>query len=292
MNEKDQTTKMKLKIFDTNGVQAGEEDLPSQFSEPVRADLIKKAVLAIQNNKRQAYAPHEKAGMIHAIRISKRRRDYKGSYGKGISRVPKKTMSHRGSQFFWVGANAPGMVGGRRAHPPKLETTWSWKLNIKERRKAICSALSAAIIKDLVEKRGHLTPDTYPFILGEDFEKINKTKQLLESLKKLGFEKELKRAYEPRTRAGKGKLRGRRKIIKKSLLLVVSAPAEIIKAASNLPGVDVINVKKLNAETLAPGGHPGRPVLFTTKAIGEMKKGLFLNNAVAPVPRENKRLKK
>lgn len=268
---------MKLKIFSAAGIQTGEIDLPKQFSEPVRIDLIKKAVLAIQNNKRQAYAPHEKAGMIHAIRISKRRRDYKGSYGKGISRVPKKTMSRRGSQFFWVGANAPGVVGGRRAHPPKLETVWGWKLNTKERRKAICSALSAVVLKEAVVKRGHTVPEKYPFVVSEDFEKINKTKQLIDALNKLGFENELNRAFEPRARAGKGKLRGRRKITKKSLLLTVSDVTEISKAASNLPGIDVINVKKLNAEALAPGGHPGRATLFTTKAIEELKVGLFTN---------------
>jgi len=271
---------MKLKIFNTTGAQTGEADLPSQFNEPVRVDLIKKAVLAIQNNRRQAYGPREKAGMIHAVRISKRRRDFKGCYGKGISRVPRKTMSHRGSQFFWVGANAPGMVGGRRAHPPKTEIVRGWKLNTKERRKAICSALSAVMIKEAVLKRGHFVPENYPFIMADDFEKINKTKQLLEALTKLGFENELIRAFEPRARAGKGKLRGRRKITKKSLLLAVSDVKEISKAASNLLGIDVINVKKLNAEALAPGGHVGRATLFTTKALEEIKKGLFTNKGI------------
>lgn len=268
---------MKLKIFSTAGTQTSEMELPKQFSQPVRTDLIKKAVLAIQNNKRQAYGPREKAGMIHAIRISKRRRDYKGSYGKGISRVPKKTMSHRGSQFFWVGANAPGMVGGRRAHPPKIETVWSWKLNTKERRKAICSALSAVMQKNIVAKRGHFVPENYPFIVTDDFEKITKTKHLFDVLTKLGFENELKRAFTPGTRAGKGKLRGRRKITKRSLLLVVSNVNEISKAARNLPGIDVICTKKLNAEALAPGGHPGRATLFTAKAVEEIKKGMFIS---------------
>jgi large subunit ribosomal protein L4e len=268
---------MKLKIFNATGTATGETDLPSQFSEPVREDLIKKAVLAIQNNNRQAYGPYKEAGQRHAVRISKRRRDYKGCYGKGISRVPRKILSHRGSQFFWVGANAPGTVGGRRAHPPKVETMWKWKLNTKEKRKAIRSAISAVMIKERVIQRGHLVPQNYPFILHDDLEKINKTKQLLDAFQKLGFEDELNRANKARTRAGRGKLRGRRKITRKSLLLVVSNTAEINKAASNIPGVDVINVKKLNAEALAPGGHLGRATLFTTKAIEELKKGLFTN---------------
>jgi len=99
----------------------------------------------------------------------------------------KKTMSHRGSQFFWVGANAPGTVGGRRAHPPKVEAVWGWKMNIKERRKAICSAMSAVMLKEKVIQRGHTIPENYPFFADEGLEKINKTKQLIEALFKMGF---------------------------------------------------------------------------------------------------------
>lgn len=274
---------MKLKIFSTAGAEIGEAELPSQFSEPMRTDLIKKAVLAIQNNNRQAYSSYKEAGQRHAVKISKRRRDYKGSYGKGISRVPRKTMSHRGSQFFWAGANAPGTTGGRKAHPPKVEKVWAWKLNTKENRKAIRSAMSAVMIKEAVIRRGHLVPQNYPFLVSDELEKINKTKQLLDSLFKLGFKDELNKANEPRARAGKGKIRGRRKIIKKSLLLVVSDVAIIRKAASNLPGIDVINVKKLNAEALAPGCHAGRATLFTTKAMDEIRKGLFTNHLIKTI---------
>jgi large subunit ribosomal protein L4e len=191
--------------------------------------------------------------------------------------VPRKTLSHRGSQFFWVGANAPGTVGGRKAHPPKVEKVWAWKQNTKEKRKAICSALSAVMMREKVMQRGHLIPQNYPFIISDDLEKITKTKQLVDALLKLGFKDELNRASEARTRAGKGKIRGRRKITRKSLLLVVSDTAAIGKAASNLPGIDVIHVKKLNAEALAPGGSPGRAALFTTKAIDELRKGWFTN---------------
>jgi large subunit ribosomal protein L4e len=273
---------MKLKIFNTAGTQAGEAELPIQFNEPVREDLIKKAVLAIQNNRRQAYGPDHEAGQKHAVRISKRRRDYKASYGKGISRVPRKTMSHRGSQFFWQGANAPGMRGGRKAHPPKIEKIWSWKINDKEKRKAIRSAISATIIRERVLARGHLVPQNYPFIVNDDLENINKTQKLIEALGKLGFADDLNRASEPRVRAGKGRQRGRRNVFKKSLLLVVQDAGEVAKAAKNIPGVDVIIARKLNAEALAPGGCPGRAALFTTKAVDELKKGFFTGKKIAP----------
>ena len=269
---------MKLKILNKSGTMLGETDLPIQFLEPVREDLIKKAVLAIQNNKRQVYGGYEQAGKRPSVRISKKRRDYRGSYGRGISRVPRKVLSRRGTQFFWVGAFAPGTVGGRRAHPPKAKKVWKWKINTKEKRKAICSAMNAVMSKETVTQRGHLVPQKYPFIVAEDFEKINKTKELIDSLVKLGFKDELGRADKRKIRAGKGKTRGRKRVVKKSLLLVVSDTNHVRRAANNLPGIDVVNIKRLNTEVLAPGGHAGRATLFSTKAFEVLKTGLFMKD--------------
>ena len=53
-------------------------------------------------------------------------------------------MWRRGTQFMWVGALAPGTVGGRKAHPPKASKIWNLKINKKERAKAIRSALGGS----------------------------------------------------------------------------------------------------------------------------------------------------
>ena len=269
---------MKLKVMNAAGTAGKEVDLPEQFSEEVREDLIKKAVLAMQNNKRQAYGAFVDAGDRHVSWVSKRRRDWRGSYGKGISRVPRKVHSRRGTQFNWVGAQAPGTVGGRRAHPPKTQKVWDWKLNVKEKRKAIRSAMSATVHKDLVEKRGHFVPAAYPFIIDDSFEQIAKTSELLAALVKLGFEKEMDRASVTKTRTGRAKMRGRATKHKKSVLLVAHDSRKLMAAAENLPGVEVIMVKKLNTEILAPGGHYGRATLFTHAAVEELRKGLFTKN--------------
>lgn len=284
---------MKLKIINATGNASGDVELPVQFSEPVREDLIKKAVLAIQNNNRQAYGTAPGAGMRQSAEVSKRRRDYRGCYGKGISRSNRKILSRRGSQMYWVGAVSPETVGGRRAHPPKAKKIWSWKLNTNERRKAIRSAMSATMIKELVQKRGHFVPETYPFIINDDFEKFEKTKDLLAAISKIGFEAELSRALDIGRRAGVGKLRGRRKTVKKSLLLVVTDTSKILRASKNIPGIDVVNVKLLNAVLLAPGGHYGRATLFTAKAVEELRKGLFTKDYSVPsVPNPAKKNEK
>jgi len=263
---------MKLDILDISNKKIGEINLPKQFSEEVRTDLISRAVLALHSNKRQPYGAKPEAGKRASAIISKRRRDYKGSYGFGISRTPRKILSRRGARMYWVGAFAPNTVGGRRAHPPKSEKILSKKINKKERKKAIRSGISATIINELVKKRGHIIPKNYPFIIDEKFEDLSRTKNVIEALKALGLDKELYRVDKRKTRAGKGKVRGRKYKTKKGPLIVVSKKSNIMKAADNILGVNIVNVKDLNVEMLAPGELPGRLTLWTASAIKILEK--------------------
>ncbi len=269
---------MKLDVYNFEGKKESTIELPQEFEKELRPDLIKRAVLYLQSLFRQPYGAKEKAGMRHSADLSRRRRKYRGSYGKGISRVPRKILSRRGLNFVWVGAVAPGTVGGRRAHPPKAEKVWAKKINKKERRQAILSALNAALNKDLVVERGHKVPENYPFAIINDFEKVSKTKDAVKILESLGFKEELERAKVKKVRAGKLKNRGRPYKKKKSLLIVVSENCAVKDALSNVPGVDVVRVDELNALLLAPGTHYGRATLFTDKALELLKeKKLFLN---------------
>src|SRR5210317_1057369 len=103
-----------MKVLDKNAKESGNVTLPSQFSEEVRTDLIKKSVLALQANSRQAYGSAPEAGKRHSAELSRRRRKYRGSYGSGISRVTRKIMSRSGTRMNWIGAIAPQTRGGRR----------------------------------------------------------------------------------------------------------------------------------------------------------------------------------
>jgi large subunit ribosomal protein L4e len=172
----------------------------------------------------------------------------------------------------WVGAFAPGTVGGRRAHPPKTQKIWRKKINNKEKLKAIRSAIAATMVKDMVAERGHLTPNSYPFVLDEKFESLDKTKKVIESFEKLGLQEELQRISDKNIRAGKGKSRGRKYKSSKGPLIVVSKNNQLGKAVANIPGIDIIDVKNLNAELLAPGGRPGRLTLWTSAAISALEK--------------------
>ncbi len=268
---------MKLKIVDSNSQEKGQIEMPEQFSQPVRYDLIQRAVLAVQTVGRQSYGAMPEAGERVVAKLSRRRRDYKGSYGKGISRVPRKTMARSGSQFTWEGAFAPGTRKGRRAHPPKSGKILIEKINKKEKKKAIRSAISATIIPNIVSERGHKVPKSYPFILDTSAEEIVTTKQALDMLNKLDFGAELSRCADRKIRAGRGKMRNRKYISKVGPLIVVSKPCKLQKACSNIRGVDVQNVASINAEFLAPGTKPGRLTLWTADAVKMMKeKKLFM----------------
>ena len=263
---------MELNIFDISKKKTGEVNLPSQFNEYVRTDLIKRAILALQSSKRQPYGSMKEAGKRSSSTLSKRRRKYRGSYGFGISRTPRKILSRRGTRMYWVGAFSPNTVGGRRAHPPKSEKILCKKINKKERKKAIRMGISATVMNNLVKSRGHIVPEDYPFVLDKRFEELSKTKEVRSVLKAFGLEKELERVDKRKVRSGKGKARGRKYETVKGPLIVISKKGDITKAASNIPGINVVNIKDINVELLAPGNVPGRLTLWTVGAIEILEK--------------------
>ncbi len=269
---------MKAELYSTDGKSTKKIDLPSQFIEPVRPDIIKRAVLAVQSSRIAPYGAYSEAGKRHSSIISKRRRDYKTTYGKGISRTPRKVMTKRGSQFSWRGATVPFTVGGRRAHPPKPGKIHNIKVNSKERKKAIRSALAATLDIDLVRKRGHRINNLVP-VIDSKIENISKTSEVKKILLSLNLKEELSRTQQKKIRAGRGKSRGRKYKTKIGPLIVVSKACSLEKASYNIPGLEVCRITNLNAEKLAPGTVPGRFTIFTESSLKVMHdKKLFLDN--------------
>lgn len=263
---------MKLDIISKNMEKKGNIELPSQFNEDIRLDIIQRAVESEQSEKRQPYGASPLAGKRASANVSKRRRDYRGTYGIGQSRTPRKVMSRSGTRMNWVGAFAPQTVGGRRAHPPKAEKIWLKNINKKEKAFAIRSALSATVKKEMAEKRGHMVPQNYPFIIDNLFESLAKTSEVIDFLNSMGFEKELERSSEKKVRPGKGKNRGRKYKKKKGPLIVTADDCPLLKSAKNIPGVDAVKVSCLKTELLAPGAAPGRITLWTSAAIEKISK--------------------
>ncbi len=263
---------MKAITYTKTGEKGKEIALPRQFSEEIRPDLIKRAVLVIQSRERQQYGADPRAGMDFSATLSRRRRDYRGSYGRGISRIPRKVMIRRGTQFIYTGAVVASTVGGRRAHPPKAEKIYEQKINKKEKQKAIRSAIAATLDKEILKQKGFSALDNVPLII-EKLEEISKTKEFKELMIKLNLKPELERVENKKIRAGKGTMRGRKyRRVKGPLVVVADNNSNVYKACRNLPGFDVVEVSSLNAELLAPGAEPGRLVIWSLDAIQRLEK--------------------
>ncbi len=247
------------KIFNLTGKQTGKIKLPPIFKTPLRPDVIKRTVLAIQSNRFQPQGRDPMAG--------KRTTAESRGVGLGTARIPR-TKGPRGR-----GALAPGTVGGRAAHPPLSEKKIIKRIPKKEKRLALFSAIAATASKKTVTSRGHAIEDVLqiPLIVTDKLEKLKKTKEVEETLVNLGVLSDIYRVKESRKiRAGKGKLRGRKTKQAVGPLIVVAENNGIVEAARNILGVDVVTVINLNAEILAPGTHPGRLTIWTSSAIEKL----------------------
>ncbi|MBU4374839.1 MAG: 50S ribosomal protein L4 [Euryarchaeota archaeon] len=249
---------MELNIIDLSG-NAAKKLTTNIFDEPYRPDLIKKAVLAAQANRQQPYGPHMYAGM---------RTSAEGwGPGRGVSRVARLKNSSKSARI-------PQAVKGREAHPPKPETDRTEKINDKERKKAIKSAIAATGNSDLVKKRGHRFQAQVPLVAVNELSALTRTKDVKSFMEAARVWDDIERAKDTTIRAGKGKLRGRRYKSAKSILIVTAKDMGIVKAARNIAGVDIVTFDQLNAELLAPGTHAGRLTIYTESAIAKLEEAM------------------
>jgi len=263
---------MKVDVLNLQGKPIKKVELPSVFKTEIRPDLIQRAFLALMSHKRQPYGTDPLAGLRTSAHYHGRRHTRYTMMNRELARMPR-LHGDTAPGLFFRARKVPQAVKGRRAHPPKVEKVWEEKINKKERRKAIASAIAATIIRELVEARGHKIKDlkAFPIIVVDDIESVSKTSELRKILEKLGLKEELERIKKKKVRAGKGKRRGRKYKRKVGPLIVISEDKGIVKAAKNLPGVDVCLVENLNVELLAPGGQPGRLTVWSSSAIEKLK---------------------
>ncbi len=258
-----------LPVFDLNGKEKGRISLPGSFSEKVREDLIQRAVLAEVSRLRQAYGSDPLAGHRSSAHYHGRRGRIDSQMNRELARMKR----IHGQGFLNLTARVvPQAVKGRKAHPPKTEKKWELKINKKEWKKALKSALAATLNKELVSKRGHMVSEVkhVPLVLEDRFQKIGKTSEVVKILEKFGLKEELKRCEKKKVRAGKGKARGRKYRTRRGPLVVIGKDEGVRKALENIPGIDVSLAKELDVSSLAPGTHPGRFVIFTKSAIKEL----------------------
>jgi large subunit ribosomal protein L4e len=103
-----------------------------------------------------------------------------------------------------------------------------------------------------------------PLVL-DNLESHEKTKEIIDILKRFGAYEDVEKVIKSKTlRAGKGKLRNRRYTMRKGPLIIVEETnSPITKAYRNIPGVELVNVHRLNLLDLSPGGTLGRFVIWS-----------------------------
>lgn len=252
---------MKVNVYSIEGEVKEEIELPAIFNEEYRPDLIKRAVLSAQSARIQPWGNDPMAG--------KRTSAESWGSGRGVAKVPRIKGSSKAGFI-------PQAIGGRKAHPVRAEKNHHEKVNNKERRFAIRSAVAATTNPELVAARGHVvSAEQLPIIVEDDIEAVKTASETREIFEKLGvYDDVIKAKNSKHIRAGRGKTRGRKYKQGKGPLVVVGEDKGISLGARNHAGVDIVVVDNLNAELLAPGTHAGRLTIFTKSAVEKLG-GLF-----------------
>ena len=255
---------MKTKLFDQTGKEKGTVELPKNFSENVREDILAKVFETQKLIYTQAYGIMKGAGAGYsASGISRKKRHaWKGTYGKGISRIPRKIMSRHGSSFNWIGATVSNTRGGRNPHAPKSEKNPFKKTNKKELAIAFNSAFAGTVISKYLEKKyGKKLESGFVF---EASILTAKTKEFIAVMDKL-FGDEANFLKVKTVRAGAGKRRGRKYKSNAGLIFVIGSEEKM-----NRKGIEVVKVNEIMVSDLAPNGEPGRLACYTENAIKEI----------------------
>jgi len=241
-----------IKIFGVDGKAVSELSLPPVFASILRRDIITKAVVAQQSHRFQPQGRNPMAG--------KRTTAESFGVGRGISRVPR-VGGH--GPLSGTAAFAPGTMGGRMAFPPVTSKRTAKSMNKKERRVALDSAIAATGSTNLVRGRGHKFDEDIelPLIVADDVEKFSKSSAAKTFLAAIGVSDDIDRVKKSK------RIRGKNRTHSVGPLLVVSEYQGAQRAFENFEGVDVVRVKDLNVEALAPGTHPGRLTIWTESAV-------------------------
>merc|ERR1712133_124357 len=251
--------------------------LPAIFKAPIRPDIVSFVHDKMMKNTRQPYCVSEPAG--HQTSAES------WGTGRAVARIPRV----RGGGTHRSGQAAYGNMcrGGRMFAPTKTWRRWHRKINVKQKRSALCSAIAASGIPSLVMSKGHMINEVpeMPLVVSDKVQEYSKTKEAVALLRRLRAWSDVQKVYKTRRfRAGKGKMRNRRRTAKLGPLVVYGKDQGLTKAFRNIPGVSLCSVNKLNLLKLAPGGHVGRFVIWTESAFERL-------NALYGTWREKSKLK-
>ena len=257
---------MKVTVLTIDGKSEGSVELPAVFDTPIRDNLIHSAFVNLNSHKFQRQGRHPTAGQDVVADSND------PPTGRGMSRVAR--MKGGGGGRQGQAGEVASTRGGRQAFPPNVKKVIYKKLNKKEKKLALCSAIAATASKNIVKSNGHVIENIkeFPIIVSDEIENISKTSEMRKIIKSLNLVDDTNRLKNRKPRSGKVALRGRKSKVGKSVLFVVSNSSKTENACSAIPGVDARSVKDLSILDLAPGSKPVRLTVYSKKAVDEISK--------------------
>ncbi|CAM9557531.1 unnamed protein product [Ascophyllum nodosum] len=253
-----------VSVFSTEGEAKEPTTLPAVFTVPIRPDIVNFVHTNMAKNHRQPYAVSKRAGHQQTSAES-------WGTGRAVSRIPR--VQGGGTQRAGQGAFGNMCRGGRMFAPTKIWRRWHRHVNVNQKRYAVASALAATAVPALVMARGHRVEEVpeLPLVVDNSLESCTKTQSALAILTALGAAAEVEKVKDSKKiRAGKGKMRNRRYVMRRGPLVIYDKAEGINRAFRNLPGVETVCVDHLNLLTLAPGGHLGRFCIWTQSAFDKL----------------------
>ncbi|MBW0491287.1 hypothetical protein O181_031002 [Austropuccinia psidii MF-1] len=252
-----------VNVRNPSGESSSTVPLPAVFTAPIRNDVVQAIHKNLAKNNRQAYAVSHKAGEQTSAES--------WGTGRAVARIPR--VGGGGTHRSGQAAFGNMCRGGRMFAPTKIWRRWHVKTNLKQRRYATVSAIAATAVPSLVLARGHRIEkiQEVPLVISDEVESISKTKEAVAILKTFqAYADVVKVSNSRKTRAGKGKMRGRRYRQRRGPLVIYNEDKGITRAFRNLPGVELASVHRLNLLQLAPGGHIGRFCIWTQGAFAQL----------------------
>lgn len=236
----------KINVFDLKGSIIKNYELPIslkefKFNEPRVVNYLK----VVFYNNHQVQGRKIGAGIKTAAIPS--------GTGKNMSRQPRILVS---GNFKRV-VNVPNAIGGRQAHPLKVEKIIRKKMNHKEKRYCRQGLLYSIFVEKYLKNRPYYenSKNISPIIISdESYNLIKNCKDFTNFLKVIG--------YSAPDRKNSIILFNNRKLIKKNL--------------SNLSVLKIINYKKLqDLQELGSGTLLGKYVIFSESTIDYILKNNF-----------------
>merc|ERR1712048_1374664 len=151
------------------GESSGQLPLPSVFKAPIRPDVVNFVHSNMAKNSRQPYAVSSIAG--HQTSAES------WGTGRAVARIPR--VGGGGTHRSGQAAFGNMCRSGRMFAPTKIWRRWHRKVNVAQKRYAICSAIAATGVPALVMAKGHQIQgiSEVPLVVADKVQSFSKTEE-------------------------------------------------------------------------------------------------------------------